>query len=419
MPRLVGPSNRHRGVLARLGLVVCLLAIAGCGSAGSDGNTLNWYVFQEPSGAFEQAALRCSQRSGGRYEISIQPLPASADAQREQLVRRLAAKDASVDILGMDVIWTAEFAEAGWIRAWTGPLRDEVAQGTIPSTLQTATYEDRLWAAPFTTNAQLLWYRKDHVKDVPQTWDEMIEAARRLDTTVQVQANRYEGYTVWFNSLVFSAGGQILAGPEEAALGPPAIQAAEIMREVATAGVADPAISTSTEDTTRLAFEAGRADFMVNYTFVWPSAKQNAPEVFEHMGYARWPRVKPDEPSHVTIGGINLGVGAFSQRPEDAQEAAACLRSRTNQIIAAQLGGLPPTLEELYGTDLVREAFPFAEVLLATLKDAAQRPQTPAYNDISLAIQKTLHPPASIQPRQDIQELRQKIEQALQSGGLL
>jgi multiple sugar transport system substrate-binding protein len=412
-------SGRHRRLLRYL-LAACLLAGAvGCSSAESDGNTLNWYVFQEPSGAFEQAAHRCSQRSGGRYQIAIQPLPASADAQREQLVRRLAAKDASVDILGMDVIWTAEFAEAGWIRPWTGPLRDEVARGTIPSTLQTATYEDRLWAAPFTTNAQLLWYRKDHVKEVPQTWDEMIQAARRLGTTIQVQANRYEGYTVWFNSLVFSAGGQILAGPEEPALGPPAIRAAEIMRQVAAAGVADPAISTSTEDTTRLAFEAGRSDFMVNYTFVWPSAQQNAPEVFEHMGYARWPRVKPDEPSHVTIGGINLGVGAFSERPAAAQEAAACLRSRTNQLVAAQLGGLPPTLEDLYATDLVREAFPFAEVLLATLKDAAQRPQTPAYNDISLAIQKTLHPPASIQPRQDIQELRQKIEQALQSGGLL
>ena len=412
------PSRQRR--LLRYLLAASLLAGAvGCGSAESDGKTLNWYVFQEPSGAFEQAAHRCSQRSGGRYEIAIQPLPASADAQREQLVRRLAAKDASVDIIGMDVIWTAEFAEAGWIRPWTGPLRDEVAQGTIPSTLQTATYEGQLWAAPFTTNAQLLWYRKDHVKEVPQTWDDMIQAANRLDTTIQVQANRYEGYTVWFNSLLFSAGGQILAGPEEPALGPPAVQAAETMKRVATAGVADPAIRTSTEDTTRLAFEAGRADFMVNYTFVWPSARQNAPEVFEHMGYARWPRVKPDEPSHVTIGGINLGVGAFSERPDDAQEAAACLRSRTNQIIAAQLGGLPPTLEDLYGTDLVREAFPFADVLLETLQDAALRPQTPAYNDISLAIQKTLHPPASIQPRQDIQELRQKVDQALQSGGLL
>jgi multiple sugar transport system substrate-binding protein len=419
MTRSGRPSARHRRTLLRLALVACLLTAAGCASGEEDGNTLNWYVFQEPSGAFEQAALRCSQQSGGRYRIAIQPLPASADAQREQLVRRLAAKDASVDIIGMDVIWTAEFAEAGWIRAWTGPLKDTVSQGTIPSTLQTATYEGRLWAAPFTTNTQLLWYRKDHVKEVPQTWEEMIQAAKRLGTTIQVQADRYEGYTVWFNSLVFSAGGQILAGPEEPALGPPAVRAAEIMKRVATAGVADPAIGTSTEDTARLAFEAGRADFMGNYPFVWPSARQNAPEVFEHMGYARWPQVEPDEPSHVTIGGINLGVGAFSERPDDAQAAAACLRSRANQVVAAQLGGLPPTLEELYGTDQVRQAFPFAEVLLETLKDAAQRPQTPAYNNISLAIQKTLHPPASIQPRQDIQELRQKIEQALQPGGLL
>jgi len=35
-------------------------------------------------------------------------------------VRRLAARDAGVDIIAMDVIWTAEFAEAGWIRPWEG-----------------------------------------------------------------------------------------------------------------------------------------------------------------------------------------------------------------------------------------------------------------------------------------------------------
>ena len=41
--------------------------------------------------------------------------------------------------------------------------------------IETASFESKLYAAPFNTNTQLLWYRKDLVKKPPKTWDEMIE----------------------------------------------------------------------------------------------------------------------------------------------------------------------------------------------------------------------------------------------------
>src|SRR5438132_5542958 len=50
--------------------------------------------------------------------ITYNKLPKAADDQRLQLARRLAAADASMDILGLDVTWEAEFAEAGWILPW-------------------------------------------------------------------------------------------------------------------------------------------------------------------------------------------------------------------------------------------------------------------------------------------------------------
>jgi multiple sugar transport system substrate-binding protein len=104
-------------VLAAVAAALLTLTATGCGGSSSSGGppTLNWYVFNEPSGSFQSAADKCSKESGGRYKIKLQALPTDADQQRELIVRRLAAKDSSVDIVGMDVIWTAEFAEAGWI----------------------------------------------------------------------------------------------------------------------------------------------------------------------------------------------------------------------------------------------------------------------------------------------------------------
>ena len=96
----------------------------GCGfsdeQGGGGARTLNWYVFNEPGGANEEAIKVCNEQANGRYRIQYQRLPTDANQQRELIVRRLAAEDDTVDLVGMDVIWTAEFAEAGWILPWDG-----------------------------------------------------------------------------------------------------------------------------------------------------------------------------------------------------------------------------------------------------------------------------------------------------------
>ena len=61
--------------------------------------TLNWYVFKEPGGAYDQAVANCNKEANGRYKIAYQALPTDANQQRELLVRRLAAKDSSVDLV--------------------------------------------------------------------------------------------------------------------------------------------------------------------------------------------------------------------------------------------------------------------------------------------------------------------------------
>ncbi|MEJ2689515.1 MAG: ABC transporter substrate-binding protein [Deltaproteobacteria bacterium] len=404
--------------------VLLLLMALGCTrDQGPAVPVLTWYVFNERSGAFQQAAERCSTGSAGAYTIRIALLPSDADQQREQLVRRLAARDSSIDIIGMDVIWTAEFAEAGWILPWPRQVEAEISKDRLPAAVQSATYNHRLQAVPFTTNTQLLWYRTDRVDHPPATWEEMIRQAEKIGAkgTIQAQGERYEGLTVFFTSLLASAGGSILdADGRDVSLKPgPTGKALEIMRMLATSPAADPSLATSREDQCRLAFEKGDSSFMVNYTFVWPSAHRNAPEVAAHMGWARWPAVEAGRPSRVTIGGINLAVGAYSRHSDLAFQAATCLASEENQRLAARVGGLPPTITKLYHDPAVRRTFPFADTLLATLQDAVQRPRTPLYNDISLAISRTLHPMREIHPKKDIDKLRRAVERALRSEGLL
>jgi multiple sugar transport system substrate-binding protein len=416
--------------LACLGAtVLAVAALSGCGEDSEAGaRQLSWFVAIQPGGTIEEVSKRCSQESNGRYTVEPEFLPTDASQQREQLVRRLGADDPSIDIVGMDVIWTGEFANAGWVEPWTGKLKREATVGVFPSVIETASFEDDVYAVPFNTNTQLLWYRKDLVPKPPRTWDEMIDQAEKLGRgnggTIQVQANRYEGFTVWANALIESAGTQLLAGPKSVELAEaPTIEALEVIGRLANSPAAPASLSTSDEDSARLAFESGESAFMTNYTFAYASAQAEAPEIGKKMGYARFPRVDAGRPSKPPLGGFNLAVSSFSENKDVAFDAAACLANGESQLTATELDGLPPSRSTLYSNEVVTEAFPgFAELIRKSIEESGPRPTSPAYQDVSLAVQRSLHPPSKIDPADAesvYEELRANLEDAVERRGLL
>ncbi|MET7480214.1 ABC transporter substrate-binding protein [Streptomyces sp. NPDC005648] len=415
---------RRLRMLAVLPLLASTLAACGSGE-GSGRPTLNWYNFPDDSGALQKAADRCSQASHGRYRISYNKLPRAADGQRQQLVRRLAAHDNALDILGLDVTWAAEFAEARWIREWTGAAKQQATEGTLRVPLQTSTWKNKLYAVPYNTNTQLLWYRKDLVPTPPKTWAEMIGMARNLARQgkphyVEIQGAQYEGLTVWFNTLINSAGGSILnPTATKPSLGAPAVRAATVMRNLARSVAADPSLSNQMEDQNRLAMESGSAAFELNYPFVYPSMKANNPALFKNFRWAPYPRVDANRPARPTIGGIDLAVSAYTRHPKLAFEAALCLRNRENQLTAALVGGLPPTLRGLYDEPSFVKAYPFAKEVLTSLQLASVRPLTPAYQNVSIAVSHTLSPPSGIKPVSSVRTIRDQIDDALQSKGVI
>ena len=422
-------ASRASRTLTALVVVTIAVVVGACGGGDSGGpNTLTWFIFNEPSASPQTAAEKCTKESGGEYEIEFEFLPNDADGQREQLVRRLGAEDDTIDLIGMDVIWTGEFANAGWIVPVPASTAKVVSEDVFPSVLETAKFEGELYAAPLWSNTELLWYRSDLVKKPPKTWDQMIDEALKLnpdENLIQVQGNKYEGLVVWFNQMVESAGGQILAGPEELALPREETERAlEVMGRLSTSDAADPAITTAEEDPNRLAFQTGSSAFMINYPFVYPSAEAEAPDIFKVMKAAKYPAIEPGIPSAPPLGGINLGVSAFSENQDLAWKAVECLVGAENQIATASAGGLPPVREDLFDSKEIEKVYPgFSQIIRKSIADAAARPsESPAYQDISLAILSAVHATTEIDPDDPAatyDALREALEQAINREGLL
>ncbi|MGQ0480848.1 MAG: extracellular solute-binding protein [Pseudonocardia sp.] len=411
------PARRRGPVL--VAVVALLATLAGCGGAEAGPPTLTWYINPDDGGQAE-IAQRCTAAANGRYRIDVSQLPREATEQRQQLIRRLAANDSSIDIMSLDPPYVPEFAQAGFLAPVPPDVAARAGDGVLPSALEGATWQGRLVAVPFWANTQLLWYRRSVAAAAgldlsqPVTWEQLIRAAQAQRTQLAVQGRRAESLTVWINALVESAGGSIIVdpsvgNPENIKLGlteEPAVRAAEVMRGVADAGVGGPALSTAGEDENVAAFEDGAAGFMVNWPFVWGRAKSGVeggtldPAVVADYGWTLYPRVVAGTPSAPPLGGIDLGVGAFSRHPDLAYQATECITTAENQAYYFVTNGNPAARASVYDDPTVLREFPMAPTIRDSLEQAAPRPKTAYYSEVSESLQRVYHPPGEVVPGQ-------------------
>ncbi len=408
--------GRRRSLGGAAAVAVLASTLAACGGDAGATNALNWYINPD-SGGQAEIAQRCSDASGGAYTIEVAQLPRESSAQREQLVRRLAANDASIDLISLDPPYIPEFAEAGFLAPVPEDVAGRVTEGVVQSAVEGASWDGALVTVPFWANTQLLWYRESVAEAAgldmtqPVTWDQLVEAAEAQGKLVSAQGRRAESLTVWFNALIESAGGSVITenaeDPADIQLGlesDAAVRAAEVMNTVATSSAVGPAFSTEGEDESVQAFEGPDAGFMVNWPFVWGRALSAVEagtldaSVPEDYGWAIYPRVNPDDPAAPPYGGINIGVGAFSAAPELAYQAAECIVSDENQAYYFTTNGNPASSIAVYDLPEVQEVFPMAPVIRESLELAAPRPQTVYYSEVSGAIQRSYHPPSSVTP---------------------
>lgn len=406
-------GRRRRSVAGICAAAAAATVLAGCGS-DSGTPTLTWYINPDNGGQATRAQ-ECADASNGAYKVDIQVLPSDATSQREQLVRRLAAKDSSIDAMSLDVIYTAEFANAGFLRPFTSQEAAQMTAGMLPAPIETGMWDDQLFAVPIKSNAQLLWYKKSMVEAAgvdPNsetfTWDEMQTAAVDAGKRISVQGAKYEGYMVWINALTLSGGGEILSDAEAGREATPSMaspagdKAASIVSTLANSSAAAPDLTTAMEEQGRAAFQGDQGMFMLNWPYVLAAARSAVEEgtlaqsVVDDIGWARYPRVFADKPSAPPLGGANLAIGAYSKYPDLAVQLAQCA---TNVQHATQYmldEGEPSPYAASYDDPTVREEYPNADLIRESIAEGGPRPLTPYYVDVAGSVLKEWHAPNQV-----------------------
>ena len=411
-------KSRRRFAVAASMVMLASSALAGCGSDSGGGKpTLTWYINPDvgnadaTKGGQATLAKKCSEASGGKYAIKVELLPNGASDQRTQLLRRLSAGDGSMDIMSVDPAFITEFAAAGYLAPVPDNLVKDFTADRVQSSVDASMYKGKLTSVPFWANTQLLWYKKSVAQQAgldmtkPVTWDQLITAGKKTDSKISVQAKMYEGYAVWINALIASAGGKIVENPsatyENIKLGVDSEagkKAANIIRQIATSGVGGPAVGSSDEPAALTLFQGKSGGFMVNWPYVYSAISAADPNLIKDVAATTYPQTVSGTESAPPFGGIQLAVGKNSAHTDLAYQAISCITNQENTTAYMVASGNPSSRKASYDSPEVKKAFPngIAALIRTSLDRAAPRPLSPYWGDISGALQQKFSPPDKV-----------------------
>lgn len=410
-----------------LGLVLLTVWSIACGEQGGKTRlTFSGSGLGPEAAVVRRQLLRFGERHPG-VEVELRITPDAADQRHQLYVQWLNARAPDPDVLQLDIIWTAEFAAAGWILPLDTFAPD--VDDFIPAALAASRWQGRLYAVPWFIDVGLLYWRTDLLAEPPRSLSALRDAARRLQAAKRTrfglvwQGGRYEGLITVFLEHLGAFGGGILDAYGRVIVDEPAaIRALAFMCDaVGRDGFVPSSVLTWQEEQTRFAFQNGDAAFMRN----WPYASaflQNDPQsgVARRFAVAPFPAEREGRPT-AALGGALLAVNAWSTNPSLAWTLVQFLTAPEQMLERARLAAQLPPRRSLYDTAALAEALPVSIGQLRHILEAAvSRPVTPVYSELSEILQVQLHRALSGQktPATALHEAAQEIRALLERSGL-
>jgi multiple sugar transport system substrate-binding protein len=430
----VRPAHRVLLAAASMSALFVAAACGGGGGAPSGGGSsapaadfskqgdIEVWQGKDTSGNFQKLIDQFnSQHPNGK--VTFQELPDNADQQRQQMVQNTQIKNPKMAVLSVDVVWTAEFAAKGYVEAL--PPDKFPTDGFLKATVNSATYFNKLYAYPSTSDGGLLYYRKDLLNKYglkpPTSFDEMKAACDKIQAGEKDnklgcfagQYNKYEGLTVNFDEAVHGAGGVIVGedGKPNVAT-PEATKGLQTLTDWFKTGYIPKAAITWKEEEGRKAFQAGELIFHRNWGYVYNLANKTdgSSKIAGKFDVAPLPGITQSGVS--SLGGHNYAIAKNAENKGTAVDFLKFMSSPETQKSNTLATSNSPALESVYSDPEVVKKFPFMPVQLKSIQGAVPRPKAVEYGDVTLAIQDAAYGAlqGQTQPDAALQALQAKLQ---------
>jgi multiple sugar transport system substrate-binding protein len=379
-----------------------LLGAAGCGGGeeASGATTITLTFIPDEAGGLKKLIDDFNLQNRGEIQVKWREMPASSADYFEQIQAELQSGQSSVDVIGGDVIWPAQFAANGYIFDLSDRFTGGMQQDYLAGPLGAVQYEGSVYGVPWFTDAGMFYYRRDLLEqggfsEPPKTWDEMKQMSEQIRRDAGTrygyvfQGSQDEGGVVDALEHVWNAGGDVLDGDRVVINSPEAAEGLTLRRSMIVDGIAPQASGDYTTQESQVVFTNGDVVFMRNWPFVYgllsdPETSQVRPD---QVDIAPLPVADEADQSFSGLGGWNFMVNAASEDKLDPIWAFIEYMSAPEQqrAFALQSARLP-TLKGLYEDEEMLEKLPVARLGREALENARSRPVSPYYSDMSLAM---------------------------------
>ena len=378
----------------RVALFSLLVTTAACASPGApDRLTIATSALGREGTLVRQQVARFAALHP-EMPIEVRSAPDEADTRHQLYVHWLNAYAAEPDVLQLDVVWTAEFAAAGWVL----PL-DRFRPDTgafFPASVAANTWHGGLFALPWFIDVGMLYWRTDLAARAPADFATLSSEAGQPGPPSGFvwQGARYEGLVTVFLEHLGGFGGSILDNRGRVVVdSEPAVRALTYMRDgIHRNGSVPGDVLSFQEEHTRFAFQNGRARFMRNWPYAVPllnDPSQSA--VVGRFAVAPMPAA-PGGTSTAALGGSQLAINAHSRQPAQAWALISYLLEPAQMIERARVVGQYPSRPSLYDDPDLQAALPIPAADARAIVDrSVPRPVTPVYSELSGILQVQLH----------------------------
>ncbi len=402
-------NKRTRQVAAAAMAALMTVLLAGCdGKADSSdseskGKVTLKFSFDQGVGEPTQKIVDKFNESQDKIKVETVLLPQDANQVHDDFVNKLASGDTSIDIMGLDVVYIAEFASAGWLMDLSDELDSSITGTMLEGPVDGATYDGKLVAAPWFTNSSVMFYRQDVLDqlgaEVPTTYEGWMELADKavgvngVEYGADFQAAQSEALVCNWVEYVWNNGGDVLDSD-----GTPIInsennvEATNIMKTFVDK-YAPSGITTYTETESEQVFKEGKSLFIRDWSGFWSTGQDEGSKVTGKVGATTLPTGPKGESSHPCLGGLDLVVNnsISDKQKEAAVEFIKYMVSEETQKEMTLISSQPPVVKAVYTDADILKEIPFYKDFYNVIQGGKSRPQSPQYAKVSDAIQRNIH----------------------------
>ncbi|WEG13047.1 ABC transporter substrate-binding protein [Pullulanibacillus sp. KACC 23026] len=371
------------------------------GKSSSDSSskdvTIVWARGKDTTNATKDM-LAAFEKKYPHIHVKVLEEPNDTGKQHDAYVTAFNAKSSAIDVINMDVVWPAEFAQAGY----TLPLDRFIQQDHVDlsqysqGALSAAQFNGKQWALPLFVDAGVLFYRTDLVKTPPKTWDDLIADAKQLQGKngtkygMLLQADQYEGLVCNAVEYLGSYGGAFINKDGKVSVDTPqAIKGLTELKKIAVdSGITPSNITNFQETDTDNSFIQGQSVFARNWPYMWADANDKTKsKIVGKVGVAALP--SGDAGTASALGGWQMGINKYSKHPQEAWKLVEFMTGLEGEKIQSISGGSAPAITSLYSDPDVLKANPFFKQkgFQEAVANATSRPVAPNYQQISSIIQ--------------------------------